>query len=93
MKPDPMLALFSPGGTEIILMRAVALLLFGGKKLPELARGLDQGIKEFKQATGSASEELRHAIEKTLPAASRHSPPAPTGTECTISPVASDAKI
>ena len=56
MKLDQMLAIFSLGGTELILILAVALLVFGGKKLPELARGLGRGIKEFKQATGNALE-------------------------------------
>jgi sec-independent protein translocase protein TatA len=39
------------GGWEIILILAVVLLLFGAKKLPELARGLGQGINEFKKAS------------------------------------------
>ena len=39
------------GGYEIILIVVVILLLFGGKKLPELARGLGKGIKDFKSAT------------------------------------------
>lgn len=39
------------GGTEIILILAVVVLMFGGKKLPELAKGLGQGIKEFKKAS------------------------------------------
>jgi sec-independent protein translocase protein TatA len=56
MKLDPMLAIFNLGGTELVLILAVALLVFGGKKLPELARGLGQGIREFKQATGNALE-------------------------------------
>jgi sec-independent protein translocase protein TatA len=68
MKLDPILAVFGLGGSELILILGVALLLFGGKKLPELAKGLGQGIKEFKKATGSASEEVRHAIEESLPA-------------------------
>ena len=40
-----MLALFSLGGGEKILILAVVLILFGAKKLPELARGLGQGLK------------------------------------------------
>jgi sec-independent protein translocase protein TatA len=36
---------------EIVLILVVILVLFGGKKLPELARGLGQGLKEFKTAT------------------------------------------
>ena len=39
------------GGYEIILIVVAILLLFGGKKLPELARGLGKGIKDFKSAT------------------------------------------
>lgn len=37
------------GTTELLLIGGVALLLFGGKKLPEMMRGLGQGVKEFKQ--------------------------------------------
>ncbi|MFC6591281.1 twin-arginine translocase TatA/TatE family subunit [Deinococcus lacus] len=40
------------GPTEIILILLVIALLFGAKKLPELGRGLGQGIKEFKNETG-----------------------------------------
>lgn len=38
------------GATEIILIVLVLLLLFGGKKIPELMRGLGRGMKEFKDA-------------------------------------------
>lgn len=38
------------GGTEIIVIAIVLLVLFGGKKLPELARGLGESIKEFRKA-------------------------------------------
>jgi len=46
-----MLALFNLGGGEIILVLAVVLILFGAKKLPELARGLGGGISQFRNAT------------------------------------------
>ena len=39
-----------PGGTEWIIIIAVVLLLFGGKKIPELMKGIGTGIKEFKNA-------------------------------------------
>ena len=39
------------GGPEIVIILVVVLLLFGGKKIPELARGLGKGIKDFKKAT------------------------------------------
>lgn len=40
-----------PGPTQIILILLVVVLLFGGRKIPELMRGLGQGMKEFKDAT------------------------------------------
>jgi len=45
------------GPWQIVLIVAVALLLFGGKKIPELMKGLGQGMKEFKKATRDMSEE------------------------------------
>jgi len=39
------------GGPEIIIIVAVILLLFGGKKIPELAKGIGKGIREFRKAT------------------------------------------
>ena len=51
------------GGWEIVLILAVVLILFGAKKLPELAKGLGQGIKEFKKATRDVQDELHNAME------------------------------
>ncbi len=39
------------GPTEIVLIVLIVVLLFGGRKIPELMRGLGQGLKEFKKAT------------------------------------------
>lgn len=64
---NPMLGLFNLGGGEIILILALILILFGARKLPELAKGLGQGIKEFKKATREVSEEVSHAMEETPP--------------------------
>lgn len=44
------------GTTEIILIIAVILLLFGGKKIPELMKGLGSGVKEFKKAAKGEDE-------------------------------------
>ena len=82
-----MLAIFNLGGGEIILILALVLILFGAKKLPELARGLGTGIKEFKKATGDAPENMRQAVEETLPMASKHLPPDPADIECATSQV------
>jgi len=73
-----MLGLFNLGGGEIILILAIILILFGAKKLPELARGLGQGIKEFKKATQNASEGLREAMAESPSTAPR--PLAPPAT-------------
>lgn len=45
------LGLFGLGGPELILIGLIVLLMFGGKKLPELMKGLGKGIKEFKDAS------------------------------------------
>ena len=62
-----MFALFNLGGGEIILILALVLILFGAKKLPELAKGLGTGIKEFKKATRDVSEEIHTAMEEPPP--------------------------
>ena len=48
---------------EILLVLAVILIFFGAKKLPELAKGMGQGIKEFKKATRDATGEMERAME------------------------------
>ncbi|MES2798483.1 MAG: twin-arginine translocase TatA/TatE family subunit [Bacteroidota bacterium] len=53
-------AMLSPG--HIILILAVVLLLFGGKKIPELMKGLGQGVKEFKDAS-KAPEEKKEEVK------------------------------
>ncbi len=46
-----------PGWSQILLVVIAILLLFGGKKIPELMRGIGQGMKEFKKATGDDDKE------------------------------------
>jgi len=50
--------LFNLGGGEIVLILALVLILFGARKLPELAKGLGQGIKEFKKASREAADQI-----------------------------------
>jgi len=45
------------GGTELIVILIVALLIFGGKKIPELMRGLGKGVKEYKNALNSIDDD------------------------------------
>jgi sec-independent protein translocase protein TatA len=84
MQMNPMLALFNLGGGEIILILATVLILFGAKRLPELAKGLGQGIREFKRATDNASAGIPGAVEEMLPVSTRRSPQAPVVTERTV---------
>lgn len=44
------------GSTELLLISGIALLLFGGKKLPEMMRGLGKGVREFKKGVNDAKE-------------------------------------
>ena len=50
-----------PGGWEMVVIAMVILLLFGAKKLPELAKGLGQGIREFKGAVDGVKDEIKDA--------------------------------
>lgn len=52
------------GGYEVIGILAIILVLFGAKKLPELARGLGQGIREFKKATNDVTSDLQRALDE-----------------------------
>ena len=73
-----MLGLFNLGGGEIILILALILILFGARKLPELAKGLGQGIKEFKKATREVTEEVSSSMDETPPPPPQKTlPPAP----------------
>lgn len=47
------------GGQEILVILLIVLLLFGGRKIPELMRGLGSGIKEFKDASKDDSSEIK----------------------------------
>ena len=51
------------GTSELLLIAALALLLFGGKKLPELMRGLGQGIRSFKEVMKDVSDEASRSAD------------------------------
>lgn len=69
ISPAPVFAVFGLGGPELLLILAVVLLLFGAKKLPELAKGLGRSVKEFKKATVEEEEEEAAASKPTVVAA------------------------
>jgi len=56
--------MFGLGPTELILIFLAILLLFGAKRLPEMARGLGKGIKEFKRAMKETSDEIKGSLDE-----------------------------
>lgn len=54
------------GGPELILIFLLALLLFGAKRLPQLARGIGKSMGEFKRAREEFENEIAHAEEETI---------------------------
>ncbi|MEI7663583.1 MAG: twin-arginine translocase TatA/TatE family subunit [Bacteroidota bacterium] len=61
------LLIFGLGNTELLLIALVVLLLFGGKKIPELMKGLGKGVKSFKDGMEGFEDELKKPTEKTPP--------------------------
>jgi sec-independent protein translocase protein TatA len=82
---NAMFGIFNLGGGEIVLILAVVLLLFGAKKLPELAKGLGQGIREFKKASNEVTDELQRAADAEPPAPPQRKLP-PEGSEAQSAP-------
>ena len=52
-----------PGGTEWILIIVVVLLMFGGKKIPELMRGIGRGMREFHDAKNNVKSEIEEGMK------------------------------
>ncbi len=58
------LLLFNFGTGEVILIAILILLLFGGKKIPELMKGLGKGVKSFKEGLNEVEKEIKGESEK-----------------------------
>ena len=82
--PTLPLAIFGLGTPEIILICFVILLLFGAKRLPDLARGLGKSIREFKKASNEAENDIRQAIDE------QPKTPPPTKPSATTPPSSSN---
>jgi len=54
-----------PSGGEIVLIGLLILIFFGAKRIPELARGLGKGIREFKDATKEVRDEIDENVKET----------------------------
>lgn len=62
------LLIFGLGMQEILIIALIVLLLFGGKKIPELMKGLGKGVKSFKDGMKDVEGELKTDIEDSKPA-------------------------
>ena len=80
------------GWPEIVAILAVVLLLFGAKKLPELAKGLGTGIKEFKKASREVQDEIERAAEEPpAPPRKPEAPAQPTQAQSSNPPASGNA--
>jgi sec-independent protein translocase protein TatA len=61
---NSLLMISMPGGSEWILIIVVVLLMFGGKKIPELMRGLGSGIREFNDAKNNVKKEIEEGMKE-----------------------------
>ena len=64
MNPFPPLAFFGVGDTEMLLIMVAVLILFGGKKMPDFARGLGKTLKELRKATGEVEREFKRVMDE-----------------------------
>lgn len=80
------------GWPEIIGILVVVLILFGAKKLPDLAKGLGQGIREFKKASRDVQNDLQNSIEEEAEAPKRKPEPKAAKSDAAPSPSEPAAK-
>ncbi len=73
------------GGWEMVIVVIAILLLFGAKKIPELAKGLGTGIKEFKKATREVTDEIQNSADDKSVAQNKSVPPAPSRADLPVS--------
>lgn len=85
LPPYPTAFIEGIGGPEMIMILILVLVMFGGKKLPEFARGLGKSMKEFKKAASGVEEEFKRALAEdeskkyiaNLPSSQSSSDPVP----------------
>lgn len=60
---DILLTIFGLGTGELVVIVLVVLLLFGGKKIPELMKGIGKGVRSFKQGMNDISDEINKPVD------------------------------
>src|SRR5882757_8787524 len=78
LSPSSLAFIEGLGGPEMVLILVIVLVLFGGEKLPDFARGLGKSIREFKKAASGVEEEFKRALEEDEQKKSTPPPPANT---------------
>lgn len=58
------LAFMGLGGPELLLILVVILILFGGRRMPQIARGVGRGLHEFRRAVAEAQSEIKDTVEE-----------------------------
>lgn len=74
------------GGPEMVVIFVIVLILFGGNKMPEFARGLGRTMREFRKAASGVEEEFRRAMEEEDRTKSHPPPRLPAGPTLTPAP-------
>ena len=76
------------GGAELLLIFVLVLVLFGGKRLPDFARGLGRSIREFKKAPSGVEEEIRRVMEEPPPPRRKQAAAIATPAQAALPPAA-----
>lgn len=64
---NDLMVLLNIGGQEILIILLIVLVLFGGRKIPELMKGLGKGVREYKKAMNSVEDDLNVTTETDKP--------------------------
>ncbi len=83
---QPVFAILGLGSAEILIILFVILLLFGAKRLPELARGMGKSMREFRKAANDVEDEVRAAMDDKRPEPKRPVTPPPPATSTPPTP-------
>ena len=87
VNPALILAIFDGlGGMEMLVIFVLALMLFGGKRLPEVAKGLGKSVREFRKAASGVEDEIRKAMDMDHKPARRPPVRRPRKTETPANP-------